>query len=426
MQFNSTEAQEIATTGKLIGTPLGSSSSTTNPSSSLSSTTSTTSTPTTPTSAPPNESHTDIGPIVGGVVGGVLGLLLIGVLIWWIVRRRWSSFEDGDGSPSLSVVPFTFTSPKGPTPALVRMAVPVAQRPPHQSYPSYMSSTPPTPHSTGNMENADSGPAIMVQHAPGALDHPGAFISHPYAAGVGLTFSPPSMSSSGSVGRPPDGPQRIGSSSSRSMIARFVFPRRRNNRHSNAPSTLSQGSSRMSQIGILHSPPTNMGSLPHPSGLSPIPGPTPLEPTPYVLPPQSQGAAPSSGDSTSHSQVMTKPRINPPGYTPPEVAIPFALPQPNPAVQAHMFNNDLNRMLVATPGPMSPETPNPPSYLASQAETREERLRRGASVATAGTRASSSNILPTPSTPERRGDLLPPVPERATSPDESDYPQEKV
>ena len=419
MQFNSTEAQVIATTSKLIGSPLGSSSSTTNPSSSLSSTMSTS---TAPTSAPQNDSHTDIGPIVGGVVGGVLGLLLIGVLIWWIVRRRRPSFEDG--SPSLSAVPFTFSSPKGPTPALVKMAVPVAQRLAHQSYPSYMSSTPPTPHGTGNTENGDGSPAIIVQHAPGALDHPGAFTSHPYAtADVGLTFSPPSMSSSGSVSQPP----RIGSSSSRSMIARFVFPRRRNDRHSNAPSTLSQGSSSMSQIGVLQSPPTNVGYLPQPPGLSPIPGPATLEPTPYLLPPQSQGAAPSSGDSISHSQVTMKPRINPPGYTPPEAAIPSALPQPNPAVQAHMFNTDLNRLIAATPGPMSPETPNPPSYLASQAESREERLRRTGSVATAGTRASSSNILPTPSTPERRGDFLPPVPERDTSPDDqSDYPQEKV
>lgn len=421
MQFNSTEAQEIATTGKLIGAPLGSSSSTTSPSSSLSSTMSTS---TAPTSS--NDSHTDVGPIVGGVVGGVLGVLLIGVLIWWIVRRRRILFEDG--SPSLSAVPFTFTSPKGPTPALVNMAVPVAQRLPHQSYPSYISSTPPTPHGNGNMENSDGSPAIMVQHAPGALDHPGAFMSHPFAtAGVGLTFSPPSMSSSGSVGRPSDTPERMGSSSSRSMIARFVFPRRRNDRHSNTPSTLSQGSSRMSQIGILQSPPANAGYRLQPSGLSPIPGPATLEATPYVLPHQSQGAAPSSGNSTSHSQVMMKPRINPPGYTPPEAAIPSALPQPNPAVQAHMFNADFNRMISATPGPISPGTPNPPSYLASQAESHEERLRRATSVGTAGTRASSSNVLPTPSTPERRGDLLPPVPERATSPDdESDYPQEKV
>jgi len=92
MQFNSTEAQEIATSGKLIGPPLGSSSTTpatTNPSSSLSGTASTS---TAPTPAPIG-SEANIGPIVGGVVGGVLGLLLIGVLIWWILRQRRPLYE---------------------------------------------------------------------------------------------------------------------------------------------------------------------------------------------------------------------------------------------------------------------------------------------------------------------------------------------
>jgi len=425
VQFNSTEAQEIATSGKLIGPPLGSSSTTsatTSPSSSLSSTVSTS---TAPTSAP-IDSEENVGPIVGGVVGGVLGLLLIGVLIWWILRQRRPL--DEIASPSLFAM--SFAGSKQPTPALVKMAVPVPHRPPHASYPSYVSSTPPTTHGTGNTENGHNSPGVMVQHAPGALDHNGALVSHHYAtAGVGLHFSPPSMTSSTSVGQPSNAPQRMGSSSSRSMIARFVFPRRRNNRHSGAPSSMSQGSSRMSQMGTLHSPTTNTGHLPQLGGLSPGPGQATLEPTPFILPPVSQGAGASPGDVTSHSQAVTKPRINPPGYTPPEAAIP-TLPQPNPAIQAHMtppFNTDLGRLLTATPGPMSPETPNPPSYTVSQEESREQQLRRAVSVATAGTCASSSNVLPTPSTPERRGDLLPTVPERAASPhDEPGYPQEKV
>jgi len=301
MQFNSTEAQEIATSGKLIGPPLGSSSTTSataNPSSSLSDTISTS---TAPTPAPIG-SEANVGPIVGGAVGGVLGLLLIGVLIWWILRQRRPSYEGA--SPSLSSVPF----------------------------------------------------AGSKQRSPGVLDHNGALISHHYApAGIGL---------------PSNTPQQMGSSAS-SMIARFV--------------------------------------------------------TPYILPPVSQGAGPSPGDSTSHL-VVTKPRINPPGYPPPEAAI-RSLPQPNPAVQGHMtlpFNTDLGRMITATPGPMRPETPNLPSYMASQVETREEQLRRAVSVATAGTRASSNNILPTPSTPEQPGDLLPTVPERAATPhDGPGYPQER-
>jgi len=164
--------------------------------------------------------------------------------------------------------------------------------------------------------------------------------------------------------------------------------------------------------------------LPQLSGSSLLQDQAPLEPTPYILPPAPHGVPPSP----NHLQTTIKPRINPPGYTPPEARISSPLPQPNPAVQAHMtrpVDADLNRMIAATPGPMSPETPNPPSYLASQAETREERLRRAASVATAGTRASS-HVLPTPSTPERRSDLLPPVPERTASPEESEYLGEKI
>jgi len=401
MQFNSTEAQQIATSGKLIGQTLGPSSTTSSTATSSSSLSNATSTS---YESPTSDSHTEIGPIVGGVVGGVLGLLFIGVLIWWILRRRRPSFEDASASTSA----MAFTASKGPTPPLLKMFVPVPQRP-HLFYPSNISSPAPTSNSTGNMENSS---VVLVQYAPGTLDHLGAVNSHPYTTvGAGPTFGPPSMTSSNE-------PQRMGSSSSRSMIARFVFPRRRNKRHSDAPSTLSQGSSRMSQIGILHSPPPNVRQLSQLSSTSPVPGQDTLEPTPFILPP------PASGDSGSHSG-MAKPRIYPPGYMSPEAAIPSPLSPSNSAVHAQMsqpVNTDINRMIVATPGPM----PEPPSYLASQAESREEQLRRAASTATAGTHASSNNILPTPSTPERRGGPLAPVPERAVSPQESDYPQEKV
>ena len=238
MVFNSTEAQEIATSGKLIGPPLGYSSTTsaisaisatsatsttTNPSSSLSGTISTSTAPT----PAPIDSGANVGAIVGGVVGGVLGLLLIGVLVWWILRQRRPSYE-----------------------------------------------------------------------------------------GAGPIYT------------------------------------------------------RTSQVGVFQSPITNTGHLPRLSGLSPVPGQATLESTPYILPPVYQGAGPYPGDNTSHLAV-TKPLINPPGYPPPEAAI-RSLPQPNP--QAHMtlhFNTDLGHMITATPGPMGPETPNPPSYMASQAESRE-------------------------------------------------------
>ena len=408
MQFNSTEAQTIAVSGELIGLPLGSSSTTstmTNPLSSPSNTSSA------PISDSPNDGRADIGPIVGGVVGGVLGLLFIGVLIWWIMGQRWSSFEGA--SPSMSVVPFAGS--KAPTPAQAKMVVPVPQRAFHQTYPSYTLSP-------SNPDSGDGSPAALVQHAPGALDYSWGFPSHPHATvGTSLNFTP--MLSSTGVGLPSDTPQRMGSPSSRSMISRFVFPRRRNHRHSDAQSTMSPGSS-LGQISILQSTPPNMGHPPQLLSLSPVPGQATLEPTPNIPLPQGQALSP----------VMSRPSMNPPGYTPPETSIPSPLPQPNPAIQAHMtphiirpLNTELNRMIVATPAPTSPETLDLPSYMASQAESRGEQLRQAADIATTGTGESSSHILATPSAPEIRGGPLPLVSEWADSPhSDSRYPQGKV
>ena len=274
---------------------------------------------------------------------------MIGVLIWWILRQRRSSYEGA--SPSSS--PLLFAGSNLPTLALVNTAEHVPHRPPHASYPSYVSFTPPTSRGTGNTEN-------------GHGNHNGALMSHHYAtAGVGLHFSPPSLSSSTSVGLP---------------------------------------SNRTSQKGVLQSSTTNTGHPPQLSGLSLVLGQATLEPTPYILPPPSQGVGP--------------------GYPPPKAAI-RSLPQPNPAVQAHMtlpLNTDLGCMITAIPGPMSPETPNPPSYMASQVE---EQLRRAVNVTTAGTHASSNSIIPTQSTPEQRGDLLPTVPQGAATPhDGLGYPYE--
>jgi len=246
-----------------------------------------------------------------------------------------------------------------------------------------------TSHGTGNPENSS---VILVQQAPGSLGHSGTLISHPYSTtGVGSTFTPPSISSSTSVGRPSNELQRMGSPSSRSMIARFVFPRRRDKRHTNAPSTLSQGSSRMSQIGTLQPPPANVGHLPRPSNSSLVLGSATPELTPYILPPLPQGSVPGS---TSHPQE--KRRINPLGYTSPDTAIPSPS-QPISGVQAHTAqppDTDINRMIVTAPASMSPQMLAPPSYMASQAEGWEEQLRRAASNATARTRASSGDRIP--------------------------------
>ena len=389
MQFNITEAQQISASGKLIGLPLGSSStiSTISPST-ITSTSST---------ASSNDNHTDIGAIVGGVVGGVLGLLFIGVLIWWIVRRRRPSIEGA--SPNMSTGPLTDS--KGTTPTLVMMAVPVPQRPPHPSHLSSISSPAPTSHGTGNVVNSS---VFLVQRAPGVLNHSGTLISHPCATtGIGSTSTPPSMALSTSVGQPSNEPQRMGSSSSRSMIARFVFPGGRHKCQGDAPSTLSQGSSGMSQTSIVQSPPENVGRFRRFYSSSLVPGSATLEPTPYILPPVSQGSVPSAGGSTSYAQE--KPRINPPGYRSPEVAIP-SLSKPISTVRAHTTqppNADINRMMVTTPSPMTSQMPDPPSYKESQAESQEEQPRRLARIATSRTRAS--NILSTLSTPERTSGL---------------------
>jgi len=223
-----------------------------------------------------------------------------------------------------------------------------------------------TSHGTGNPENSS---AILVQQAPGSLGLSGTLMPHTYSTtGVGSTFTPPSMSSSMSVSQPSNEPQRMGSSSSRSMITRFVFPRRRDKRHT-APSTMSQGSSRMSQIGTLQPPLANVGHLPRLSNSS---GSATPELTPYILPPLSQGSVPGSSTYTQEKR-----RINPLGYTPPETAIP-SKSQPISGVQARTtqpLDTDINRMIGTTPAPTSSQMPAPPSYMASQAESWEEQLK---------------------------------------------------
>ena len=287
--FNSTEARQIAASGILKGPPLTASSSTT-------STTATSSSPSSTSSpASPNDNQTKTGAIVGSVVGGVLGLLLVGVLILWMTGYRRPS------SPS--------TDSKGPTPSLIDRVVPVPLRPPHPPYPSSMPSPTPTSNGTGHTENNSP---IMVQHAPWTLGHPGS-LPYPYGTtNISPTFTPPPMVSSSSVGRPSPEPQRMGGSPS--MIAPFMFPHKQTKHNSDVPSTLSQGSSRMSQ---METPSPNLGHFPPLTSSSPDPGPisgpSMLHPTPYIQRPVSQSSAPSSGGSTGY------PRENyPPGYTSPE------------------------------------------------------------------------------------------------------------
>jgi hypothetical protein len=342
MQFNSTEAQQIAASGNLIGPPLGSSS----------------------TSSSSPSVTTEIGAIVGCVVGGVLGFLFIGVLIWRMMRRRGPSFENARLSMSSGLL----NDSKGPTPAPVRMVAPVPQHPPHISYPSS------TSRGIGKPENSSVN---LVQHAPG---NSRTSVSHCHATtGVGPTFTPPSMAPSMSVGQPSNEAQRMGSPSSRSMIARFGFRRGRNPRHTDAPSTLSQGRTRQNQIGMR-------------------------QPTPYILPPLPQRSFPSAGRSTSNPQET--PRINPSEHRSPETASP-SLSQPISAVQAHTrqpFDTDINRMIVTTPPPMSSQMPEPPSYMASQAE------KLGGA-----TQASGEQYKAGTPTPRRTGGPLAPAPERKAS-----------
>jgi hypothetical protein len=270
-------------------------------------------------------------------MGGVLGFLFIGVLIWWMMRRRGPSFENAGLSMSSGLL----SDSKGPTPAPVRMVAPVPQHPPHISNPSSMSSPASTSRGIGNPEKSSVN---LVQHAPGALGHSGTLVSHRHATtGVGPTFTTPSMASSTSVGQPPNEAQRMGSPSWRSMIARFVFRRGRNPRHTDVPSTLSQGRTRKNKIGMR-------------------------QPTPYILPPLPQRSVPSAGGSTSNQQET--PRINPPGYRSLKNASP-SLSQPISAVQAHTtqpLDTNINRRIVTTPPLVSFQVPEPPSYMASQAE----------------------------------------------------------
>ncbi|KAK6503983.1 hypothetical protein TWF506_002200 [Arthrobotrys conoides] len=46
-----------------------------------------------------SDGSTPVGAIVGGVVGGVLGLALIGVLIWWIRRKKQAEKKDAPTAP---------------------------------------------------------------------------------------------------------------------------------------------------------------------------------------------------------------------------------------------------------------------------------------------------------------------------------------
>jgi hypothetical protein len=254
----------------------------------------------------------------------VLGFLFIGVLVWRMMRRRGPSFEN----PGLSMSSGLLNDSKGSTPAPVRMVAPVLQHPPHISTPSPMPSPASTSHGIGKPENSSVN---LVQHAPG---HSRTLVS------VGPTFTPPSMALSTSAGQPSNESQRMGSPSLRSMIARFVFRHGRNPYHTDAPNTLSQGSSRKNRIGIL-------------------------QPTPYILPPLPQRSIPSARGSTSSSQET--PRITPPGYKSLETASP-SLSRPIRAHTTQPLDTNINCMIVTTPPLMSFQMPEPPSYMASQAE----------------------------------------------------------
>ncbi|KAG9040907.1 hypothetical protein FS837_012962 [Tulasnella sp. UAMH 9824] len=54
-------------------------------------------TPSQTSAAPTGSSKSNAGPIAGGVVGGIVLLALIGVLVWWLIRRRQNRQNEQTG-----------------------------------------------------------------------------------------------------------------------------------------------------------------------------------------------------------------------------------------------------------------------------------------------------------------------------------------
>ncbi|TBU39129.1 hypothetical protein BD309DRAFT_970393 [Dichomitus squalens] len=81
-----------------------------------------------PTSTGSSSSSSHIGAIVGGVVGGIVGAIALGLVAFFLVRRRARSqgprpldlageyrYEDGGDPPMSTVTPFSATASQGPT-----------------------------------------------------------------------------------------------------------------------------------------------------------------------------------------------------------------------------------------------------------------------------------------------------------------------
>ncbi|KAK6505354.1 hypothetical protein TWF481_007259 [Arthrobotrys musiformis] len=135
---------------------------------------------TNPGSGDDDDSSTPTGAIVGGVVGGVLGLALIGVLIWWIRRKKQSDKKDAPAVPMAynphsqqadpgSNVPLTYPE------VVDHYAAGTSPQPTKQNFPPSAFTSPPLPqysdrrasHELGGGGGYDNGSYISPMSSPG-------------------------------------------------------------------------------------------------------------------------------------------------------------------------------------------------------------------------------------------------------------------
>ncbi|KAF3078505.1 hypothetical protein TWF569_001018 [Orbilia oligospora] len=131
-----------------------------------------------------SDDGTPVGAIVGGVVGGVLGLALVGVLIWWLLRKKRAEKKDAPAVPMAfnphsqqadpgSNVPLTY-------PEVVDHYAGTSPQPTKQNFPPSAFTSPALPqysdrrasHELGGSGGYDNG-YISPMHSPGFVDQRG-------------------------------------------------------------------------------------------------------------------------------------------------------------------------------------------------------------------------------------------------------------